>query len=554
MGRTVWEHNGSVYTKPWVVEFILDLAGYVPAKNLVDRIAIEPCCGDGEFLEAMLRRLIDSCLNQKRHFEDCKASLLAFDMDAGAVDRSRERVVGILVVEGCEPELAKRLANGWIRHSDFLLDADLDVLHLGGGVDYVIGNPPYVRLEAIESGIVGLYRERYKTMRGRADLYVGFYERALGLLRESGTCAFICADRWLLNQYGASLRKLVTDGYSVEVVVEMHRSDAFFMEVLAYPAITVIRRDRQRSALVAKLDGSEDTGNGEALSELVSAVQSVRSGSRITRTLSHTRGVVVDEWFTGDNPWPCVSPERLKLLKQLEALYQPLEDDATGTKVRIGIATGSDKIFITKNPELVERDRLLPLVMGRDTISGSIAWSGSYLVNPWEEDGSLVDPERYPQLKEYFEQNREALSARHTAKKTPDRWYKTIDKVAHELTAREKLLIPDIKGESHPVLDKGKYYPHHNLYYVVSDTWDIRVLGGILLSKVGQFFIECYAIRMSGGYLRFQAQYLRRIRVPRQENISHEQAECLRRAFEARDVDAATEAALDVYKVDEIPD
>jgi hypothetical protein len=66
-----------------------------------------------------------------------------------------------------------------------------------------------------------------------------------------------------------------------------------------------------------------------------------------------------------------------------------------------------------------------------------------------------------------------------------------------------------------PVYDEGRYYPHHNLYHVTSEVWDLKLLGGILLSRLGQFFIECYAVRMSGGYLRFQAQYLRRIRVPR---------------------------------------
>ncbi len=115
-------------------------------------------------------------------------------------------------------------------------------------------------------------------------------------------------------------------------------------------------------------------------------------------------------------------------------------------------------------------------------------------------------------------------------------------------------MIPDIKGEAHPVLDLGRYYPHHNLYFLVSDTWDLRVLGGILLSRLGQFFVECYAVRMSGGYLRFQAQYLRRIRVPAPDGVSAEQADRLRRAFDERDVEGATEAALGVYGIERIPE
>jgi hypothetical protein len=104
------------------------------------------------------------------------------------------------------------------------------------------------------------------------------------------------------------------------------------------------------------------------------------------------------------------------------------------------------------------------------------------------------------------------------------------------------------------VLDEGRLYPHHNLYYVVSSTWDLKVLGGILLSELAQFFVECYAVRMQGGYLRFQAQYLRRIRVPHPKTIHPKLAHALSKAFDNRDVDAANQAAFVAYGINEIPD
>ncbi|MDX6381133.1 MAG: adenine-specific DNA-methyltransferase, partial [Rubrobacteraceae bacterium] len=63
--------HGVVYTKSWVVELILDLSGYESSKNLVDKIAIEPSCGVGEFLEPMVRRLSASCHEQGRPLPDC---------------------------------------------------------------------------------------------------------------------------------------------------------------------------------------------------------------------------------------------------------------------------------------------------------------------------------------------------------------------------------------------------------------------------------------------------------------------------------------------------
>ncbi len=553
----VAEH-GVVYTRPWVVDLVLDLAGYDPDENLVDSVAVEPSCGDGSFLVHMVRRLSSSCQRQGRPLQDCNRSIVAFDLSLDAVTTSRERVASTLVDCGWNADRSRDMARHWVQEANFLLDPQLDMVGLAGGVDFVVGNPPYVRLEFMEPEIAETYRKRYKTMVGRADLYVGFFERALEMLGPGGTCAFICADRWMLNQYGSRLRKLITSGdFSVEAVVEMHGANAFQDEVLAYPAITTIRRaENQGKVLVAKVDRTSKV----PASKLIEIAQSIRRGRRAAEELQtetlNSRGTgyaIVEDWFEGADPWPCISPERLKLLKRLEAEFSPLEDATTGTRVGIGLATGADKVFLTKVAGLVEEDRLLPMAMARDTMTGTLEWDGHYLINPWGADGSLVDLADYPRLQRYFGEHRAVLTERHVGKKNPSRWYKTIDKVNYALIRRPKLMIPDIKSVAHPVYEGGYYYPHHNLYHVTSEAWDLKVLGGILLSAVGQFFIECYAVRMSGGYLRFQAQYLRRIRVPRWDEVNEQQAEGLRQAFDNRDSRAATTIALELYDVDALP-
>ena len=73
------------------------------------------------------------------------------------------------------------------------------------------------------------------------------------------------------------------------------------------------------------------------------------------------------------------------------------------------------------------------------------------------------------------------------------------------------------------------------------------------MSEVVQFFIQCYGVRMRGGYFRFQAQYLRRIRVPRPETISKSIAATLVRAFDADDLSLANKAALELYGIRTLP-
>lgn len=68
----------------------------------------------------------------------------------------------------------------------------------------------------------------------------------------------------------------------------------------------------------------------------------------------------------------------------------------------------------------------------------------------------------------------------------------------------------------------------------------MEVLGGLLLSRIAEAFISAYGVKMRGGTLRFQAQYLRKITVPRPGSISADVANRLRVAFRAGDRDAAT--------------
>ena len=60
-------------------------------------------------------------------------------------------------------------------------------------------------------------------------------------------------------------------------------------------------------------------------------------------------------------------------------------------------------------------------------------------------------------------------------------------------------MIPDIKGMAQIVYEPGRLYPHHNLYYIVSDTWNLRALHAVLRAGIAQLFVSTYAPRMRGG-------------------------------------------------------
>jgi hypothetical protein len=278
------------------------------------------------------------------------------------------------------------------------------------------------------------------------------------------------------------------------------------------------------------------------LAELAKNLQAdtLPKDSRTIRELAHVTNKA--------EPWLLGSSDQTALIRRLEQNFPTLEKAAC--KVGIGVATGADKAFIGDFNKLdVEPDRKLPLVTTSDIQSGEIHWQGLGVINPFTEDGGLVDLREYPRLEQYLKLRYEMIANRHCARKMPQHWYRTIDRISPSLTYEPKLLIPDIKGEAHVVFEPGTLYPHHNLYYITSKTWDLMALQAVLLSSVSRLFISTYSTQMRGGYLRFQAQYLRRIRIPLWQDIPESLKQELATAAIHKDMQACNRATFNLYQL-----
>ena len=133
-----------MFTRRWIVELILDLAGYTSERDLAAQRAIEPACGSGAFLGPMVERLSRSCRLHGRQISDAAGAIRACDLQPANVAESRHLVEERLVADGWMAKESRALAKRWVVHDDFLLGH-----HEVGTADFVIGNPPYIRLEAV---------------------------------------------------------------------------------------------------------------------------------------------------------------------------------------------------------------------------------------------------------------------------------------------------------------------------------------------------------------------------------------------------------------------
>lgn len=485
--------HGQVLTKPHIVHLMLDLAGYTGERSV--RL-LDPGCGEGAFAIAAAVRLVRT-VGIPRRFEDVADCICGIDKDESAIGLCRKRLVEALVAEGVASKLAKRLAKHWIIAGDFL-EHDFP-----WRFDLVVGNPPYVRQEAIPKDKLAQYRTEFECFYDRADLYVAFFERGLKLLNENGILAFICPDRFAKNNYGRKLRSFISDGFSVDCVLDLAQSSPFENEVTSYPGIFILHRGPQAK----HVDYFRLTDANASECDLV----------RRKSTKGNVTYHRYDDWFRGEQQWSIESPAHLSLLRKLESEFVAIGDSNSGCRVGIGVATGADNVFIVdQDTHEVEPELLMPLVTTRDIASGTVEWHGECVINPFIGNTTeLINLTRYPKAAKYFERFRPRLQGRNVAKRDQQRWYRTIDRIYPKLQTTPKLLIPDIKSENLIVWEPGKLYPHHNLYYVASEAWDLHALRTILRSSVGKFFVWMYGVKMRGDFLRFQAQYLRRICIPR---------------------------------------
>ena len=473
--------HGDVFTSPAVVRFMLDRVGYTPDNDLSSIRILEPSCGEGEFVEEIAKRLITS--SHLHGFDSAEAfekNVRAFDIDAEKVAKCRARIANL------------GMGSKNIQVGDFLK------------TDIVVGNPPYVRYENIPKEMLEFCKKRFRTFHYRCDLYVPFYEKSLAALKDKGKHCFICSNRWLKNEYGKKLRRFIAKEYNLQAILNLEEANAFQENVLAYPAITLISKEQPSDTLdYAECKHVEDLG-----------------------TLpTYKRVMPKDDDWTGAFNSIYAAPS-----------FQTIEQQ--GFKIGIGVATGADAIFISREfPGKIEEELIIPGINARDLRDNKFQWQGEYLLNPYNADGTLVNLADYPLACSYLERHKEKLVSRHVAKKSPSRWYKTIDRISPTLLSQPKILLPDMSGNTYVFVDDGEFYPLHNIYYIVGrSSVQLRLLAAFLMSDFVRSQLAAVTNKMNGGFPRWQSQHLRKLRIPQLSSISEDDVQLLLSHYERHEI------------------
>lgn len=289
------------------------------------------------------------------------------------------------------------------------------------GFDVVIGNPPYVRQEAIKDD-KPRYKPHYECYNGTADLYVYFYERSFQLLNAYGVLSFITSNKWFRAKYGADLRRYMVSHTEIRQIIDF--GDEAVFDALAYPTIVVAtKRDKpvalseaRNEVLVLNWDSNNSAHEKERFPEVFSAEH-----------------FSVPQNALKAGGWQLEPPTQRRLLERLRKAGQPL-GDLTRSDIYRGITSGLNDAYVVDRET---RDRLIsespsaaslfePYLRGRDVNRWHPTPSDIFLiriessenaVHPWsgkeEYEAERTFASAYPSIHSHLNRYRKELIERH---------------------------------------------------------------------------------------------------------------------------------------------
>lgn len=472
------------FTREQVARFCLRQVAL--PKNILSIKLLEPAAGHGAFLLPLIPKLVKACRDQKRSHEGLRLVVRAYEIDPAVAESLRIRCEKVLRRHGVRPRTAKRIVREWIRNEDFL-DANIKTRF-----SHIVGNPPYIRWDAIPQELRDSYRERFKLFKQRADLYVAFIEHALRCLDANGQLAFLCPGTWTRNTYGGAVRSAFTSQGRLKAIIDLSDVDSFEKKADSYPHLFVFQK------------------GSPGATEIFSVVKKrrlARSGKKVTRQFA-----------------PSSSPLLLSRAASVDSVVGrarenfPRLDDADCV-VRVGSATGCNDVFLGEAGALsVEKDRLLPFVNARSIRNATVTWTGTKIVNVFDGEGKLVRLADYPRLKSYLEGHKQTLKVRAKASKSKF-WWRSIDALHPDWYRSPKLLVVDVSSTPVVGLDEKGYCAGSGVYQIKSDDWPLPDLLVLLSAGVLGLFVGGFSSGATSGFHRFQKAQIGGVPIPRWRDL-----------------------------------
>ena len=358
------------------------------------------------------------------------------------------------------------------------------------GFDIVIGNPPYVQLQANDGALGTMYEKlNYEIFVRTGDIYSLFYERGYQLLVSKGHLCYITSNKWMRAAYGEKTRKFFAEKTNPKVLID-------FAGVKIFESATV-----DTNILLF----SKEKNDGKTIGVLANKL----SKNSINNLSVFVQQNASEYNFYSLDSWVILSPIEQSIKRKIEAIGTPLKD--WDINIYRGILTGYNDAFIIsteKRNEILdncqtedERTRtaelIRPILRGRDIKRYGYDWADLWIINTHNGiKGKLtrVDVNEYPAIKAHLDQYWDKISKRTDKGDTP---YNLRNCAYMEDFFKPKIIFQEI-------VQSSQFFYDEHTNYMCNDTGRIIVgehlpfILGILNSKIFFYAVKKY---YGGGIL-----------------------------------------------------
>ena len=503
------------FTRKKVAELCLEHVVF--PKNLLSTRLLEPAAGQGAFFLPLLPRLVRSCQRQQKSFDVLRPIIRAYEIDARVAIALRMQTETTLEALGVDGPTARHIAREWVRNEDFLQARPRTRF------THIVGNPPYIRWDAIPGSLRESYKARFASFKQRADLYVAFIEHALSLLDQHGQLGFLCPGTWTRNVYGSAVREAFTTLGQLKTIIDFSDAESFEMSADAYPHFFVFQKGGNGPTKIFSMAGTDKIGP---------------SGKTVVRTFLPSAS-------------PLFLSRDLAATKTVNAARKrfPKIEDA-GCTIRVGSATGCNEVFLGSGREIsVERSRLLPFVNAHSIKRGKVHWTGTYIVNVFDANGKVVTLARFPRMAAYLRRHKTQLQARSKASKSKI-WWRSIDSLHPDWYAARKLLVIDVSASPIIGLDSVGYCAGSGVYQIKTTDWPLIDLLVFLSAGILGLFVSALSAGAANGFHRFQKNQIAAVHLPRWHQLDIGWKKKFKAARRAKKGDAILKLVAEQYECD----
>lgn len=505
--------TGSHFTPSELANFVAEEIYKYASLNCSRKIRIlDPAIGDGELILALLDVLKDKKLDLE---------IIGFDTNQDSLSDAKLRV-----------EQHQVNVNIDLRQEDFL---DFVVRFQNQSlfervdfplVDIVISNPPYVRTQVLGNKKSQMLAKAFG-LSGRVDLAYAFLKAFEWVLCSNGVAGVIVSNRFMTTKAGAVVRKNLKDSFHIRHVWDM--GDTRFFEAAVLPAVLILERKGSQ-------DNKHDEVNFSSIYSTDSPVTHDEVFPSIIASLSHSGIVEVDggqrfevkhgqlaKTGTMDGVWRISTNESHIWLKQVSQ-HTYCKFGELG-KIRVGVKTTADKVFIRDDWHTLEGDPpelLKPIIthhIGRRYCGEKPQKQILYTHEVLNGKRRAIKLDQYPNAARYLESKRDVLKAREYVAKARRNWYEVWVPQDPSKWLAPKLIFRDIVDKPTFWIDFSGAVVNGDCYWLCVKNPSKEPLLWLALAVANSTFIEefydCrFNNKLYAGRRRYITQYVKEFPLP----------------------------------------